>query len=609
MSKKRKLKHQTCSLTQTENGYVITTPDPKGLVISGGGAKGLAYAGMFQAMHERGLIKQLTHVGGASAGAMTSSFLAVGMSPDSILKLSSKLDITKLLDNKNFLSRAEGTRVRNIFELIYIFQIKQHMNTVELPESLELQSDYTLIKQKIRIYDYILNSQGIVVDSIEDILTIANTNKGLRSLDKAFTCLPKQIKDLLGATIEPPRITFKDLTRLRNLLPDEHKHLIKHLSVVTTNQTKQTIETYNEDFGCDSSIAEKVQQSGAHPILFKPATNEQGHAIADGGIKNNMPTKALEHAGLKLEEILCTKAETGSKFAGRLNKVKNHTRESVSDFYSFIDSAITEILGGRVFEGQTKVLNREKVFFQLGNMLYLNTGEITTTTTSPTVTQKELAIKTAYQQTLEFIDGRTKIFDNALLAMLYLGIDKLDHALTHVDRASELFSTAGLAKAIFLLQNSIVDELQKYQGNSAQEMIEQIEEIIRLDSGLTEEQQNQAFSLCLKQINYFSEGALQHFIIKQIKNQQEPEVSWFTQLLELLWKPIEWILSLCSDAPQKNLNESMVEQNVSLEENKSVITALKVLSFLSYKETQQPAIHNEDQYLKDNNQNNTINPK
>ncbi len=605
MTKKRQLKHQTYSLAVTENGYVISSPLPKGLVISGGGAKGLAYAGMFQAMEDRRIIKNLTHVGGASAGAMTSSFLAVGMSAENILKISTRLDITKLLDNKNMLSRAEGTRVRNLLELLYVFQIKQHMSLIEKPEPGEALTQYNIINQKIKAYERALKSQNIEISTIDDILVLASDTKSLKSLDEAFSYLPQTMNNAQDTSNKSSRITFNDLARLRNLLPEDQKHLIKHLSVVTTNQTKKKIQTYNEDLTGDSSIAEIVQQSGAHPILFKPVKNDEGHLIADGGIKNNMPTRALENAGLKPEEILCAKAESNSKLTERLKIVNNHALEIVGDLDSLIDAAIAEILGGRLFEGRAKVLNREKIFHQLGNMLYLDTGEITTITTAPTEEQRARAIETAYQRTIEFIDNRTKTFDNALLAMLYLGVDKLDHALLNTEQSSKLFNTAALTKRISLLQNAIVSELKKNQWNSAQEMIEQIEDAIRDESNLSEIQQNQALALCLKQINYFSEGALERSIIEQIKMEQGPEVSWLTHLLELLWTPIEWVLSLFSntEAEQTNDNEYVNESPLYADEIKPVVTtALRTLSFLSYKEIKQP----EPQNTQDNEQEKTF---
>ncbi|KTD51338.1 patatin-like phospholipase family protein [Legionella quateirensis] len=579
MPKKRKLKNPLCTLSRTEHGFVINPPAHKGLVISGGGAKGLAYAGMFQAMHDRGLLKQLTHVSGASAGAMTASFLAIGMHPEDILKISTRLDITKLLDSKGMMSRAEGTRVRNIFELFYIFQIKQHLNGIPKPQTPEEILQYSLLQNKIKLYEHALSIKNIKIETIDDILQLTNSSKSLRDLDSAFTQLPKSITDQQGDVIENPRITFKDLSRLRALLPEDQKHLIKHLSVVTTNQSRKIIETYNEDNDADTSIAEVVQQSGAHPVLFKPAKNAKGEHIADGGIINNMPTRALENSGLKPEEILCTKAESGSSFAERLNRVKHHGLEAVSDFNSFMDSIIREILGGRVFEGRAKVLNREKIFFHMGNMLYLNTGKITTITTSPTQQQRDQAIETAYQQTLEFIDGQTKTFDSALIAMLYLGIENLDQTLINKDTDNELFMAAVLAKKIFLLQTEAVKDLTRNHDESAIEYITQIEEVLKTESELSEAQQDHAMSLCLKQINYFSEGKLEHYILNKIKEEQGPKVNWFIHLLELLWKPIEWILSLCTNTNVQTIERIPVDPPVS--------TPLRILSFLSYKEPRQ----------------------
>ncbi|KTD35287.1 VipD [Legionella moravica] len=584
MPKKRKLKNSLCTLSKTENGYAIHPPAHKGLVISGGGAKGLAYAGMFQAMHERGILKHLTHVGGASAGAMTASFLAIGISTEDILKISTQLDLTKLLDSKGMFSRAEGTRVRNILELFYIVQIKQHLNAIPEPESEEEHFQYRILKAKINLYEHALSSQNIKMDTIEDILQFAKSKTNLKNLDKAFTQLPKSHKNDSEHGIENPRITFNDVSRLRAIMPEDQKHLIKHLSVVTTNQSRKVIETYNEDNEADASIAEIVQQSGAHPVLFRPAKNAKGELIADGGILNNMPTKALENSGLKAEEILCTKAEAGHKFLARLKRVKHHGLEAVSDFYSFIDSIILELLGGKLFAGQVKVLNREKIFYHLGNMLYLNTGKITTVTTSPSQQQREQAIETAYQQTLEFIDNQIKTFDNALIAMLYLGIDNLDQALINQDTDEELFRTAALAKEISLLQNEVVNELNVGQYQSAIELITQIEETIQQKAQLNEIQQDHALSLCLKQINYFSEGKLEQYIISKVRNEEEgPQVHWFIRLLKLLWKPVEWVLSLCSQT-QSNKTQTDTQAVEEEQHQPKVSTPLRILSFLSYKE-------------------------
>ncbi len=66
------------------NEYIAYAPTIKGLVLSGGGARGIAYPAMQQAMEENGTLQNITHISGASAGAMTGSFMAIGYSSEEI---------------------------------------------------------------------------------------------------------------------------------------------------------------------------------------------------------------------------------------------------------------------------------------------------------------------------------------------------------------------------------------------------------------------------------------------------------------------------------------------------------------------------------------------
>ena len=88
--------------------YALNPPEHRGLVLSGGGAKGIGYAGMNKAMAERGFIKNLTHISGASAGAMTASLMAIGISPENITALATELNLIKVLDTGGFRVRAKG---------------------------------------------------------------------------------------------------------------------------------------------------------------------------------------------------------------------------------------------------------------------------------------------------------------------------------------------------------------------------------------------------------------------------------------------------------------------------------------------------------------------
>lgn len=66
-----------------------------GLVLSGGGARGIAHLGVIKALEELGI--QINIVSGASFGAIVGAFYADGYSPDDIFKLIVKTNLFKMV--------------------------------------------------------------------------------------------------------------------------------------------------------------------------------------------------------------------------------------------------------------------------------------------------------------------------------------------------------------------------------------------------------------------------------------------------------------------------------------------------------------------------------
>lgn len=589
MPNERKLKRQF-TLTKTEEGYVLTPPEHKGLVLSGGGAKGIGYAGMIHSMDVRGTIKGLTHVSGASAGAMTASLLAVGMSSTNISKLVNELDILKLLDRDGLgRLRADGKRFRNVLEIIYLQQMQEHMGNLEEPDTPEGKINFSILQQKLDQYKSFLKKEELVINNIQDIINMTKNREILKKLDAAFEPLPKMLTNQQGERIESPRITFADLGRLRSVLPEADKHLIKNLSVVTTNQSQNQLETYNEKEGNGESIAEKVQQSGAHPLLFTPAQNELGESIADGGIIDNMPTEVLVHLGLKSEEILCAKIEDAAAYEIRVKRAQAHAPENYSGFYWAMDKVAKLWLGASLFKAQAEVINREKVFYHNDNMIYINSGTLKTTTTTPTPKQREDVISSAFEQTEKLLDKQVKVFDNPLIAILYLGVEHLNDLLVSVDASDPLFSSAAQAKAIFLLQNQLILEINENDFSDVEIYLTDINKLLN-SSGLDSTQQEQAMALCLKQMNHLSKGKLENYIITQVATEADAQrVSLFTQLLDLLYKPIEWILSVFSSKSSQPVAPILPTEQPEAQKD-VVISKLQVLSLLSHKEVHKSPI-------------------
>ena len=62
-----------------------------GLVLSGGGARGVAHIGVIQALEEYGV--KVTRISGTSAGSIVGSLYAMGLPPAELLKIISQVSI------------------------------------------------------------------------------------------------------------------------------------------------------------------------------------------------------------------------------------------------------------------------------------------------------------------------------------------------------------------------------------------------------------------------------------------------------------------------------------------------------------------------------------
>lgn len=78
-----------------------TIPDfhIRGLVIEGGGAKGVAYGGCLLALEEFDILEKITHLAGTSAGAIVSALLAIGYNAREISDIMFHLDFRRFKDD------------------------------------------------------------------------------------------------------------------------------------------------------------------------------------------------------------------------------------------------------------------------------------------------------------------------------------------------------------------------------------------------------------------------------------------------------------------------------------------------------------------------------
>lgn len=74
------------------------TYEYENLVLEGGGVRGLAYAGVFSVLEQKGIIQQVEKVGGSSAGSIAGMLLCVGYNAAEIDSLMIELPVQKFKD-------------------------------------------------------------------------------------------------------------------------------------------------------------------------------------------------------------------------------------------------------------------------------------------------------------------------------------------------------------------------------------------------------------------------------------------------------------------------------------------------------------------------------
>ena len=71
----------------------------RNLIFEGGGVKGIAYSGALAVPKQRGILRRIQRVGGASAGAINATLLALGYSLEEIRDILAKLDFRNFMDD------------------------------------------------------------------------------------------------------------------------------------------------------------------------------------------------------------------------------------------------------------------------------------------------------------------------------------------------------------------------------------------------------------------------------------------------------------------------------------------------------------------------------
>jgi VPS inhibitor protein D len=528
--------NQTKKLKSTfhkrEDGRYSLQSDIKGLVLSGGGAKGIAYTGFMKAAHENGFIEGLTHVSGASSGAIVASFIALGMPQKSLRDFSLNVMVHHVIDSYPFVRKSPGTRFKNVMDFLYLIQFQNLLSEIN-DNDIEPGSDLHNIKEKIANYKKILSP-------IFDESTILTTRHAL-SVTNNLTRLI-EFTDCLETLSSNDRFTFKDMRVLRDALPDDKKHFFKKLYIGVSSVSEERLISYNEQTTPDRSIAEDVHASAAHPALFTSVKHNDGTIHVDGGLHDNMPQSLLKHVGLLEDEILCVDIYSNGQHEQELKIINQNRWEHASWSDRFADRIINNVWGGRVFGNFARTRNTIKHYFMLGNMLILNSKNVGVTSIHASREEKLDAIKSAYDEASSYF-SMGKPFSSPLLAFVLLSEKNLDEYISLADEDPELIQSAKIAKDIFTLQQDIVKSLGGFRYRDVKHYTKKedirnpivaLYAIIMNHPELTNEDKLALATMCFKQIDYLLKGKLAEFLSQHTRVRNNPADRPFLEFILFL---------------------------------------------------------------------------
>ena len=116
-----------------------------GLVLSGGGAKGFAYIGLFKVLQEVNM--PIDYIGGSSMGAITAALYSVGYSPEEMEKIIGQQDWSAVINDiqdRKYISYEE-----KLFSDKYIYSIPFKDNGISLSKSLSSSFNIDLMLNKL----------------------------------------------------------------------------------------------------------------------------------------------------------------------------------------------------------------------------------------------------------------------------------------------------------------------------------------------------------------------------------------------------------------------------------------------------------------------------
>lgn len=430
------------------------------LVLSGGGAKGVQYSGVYDALSKSGSMDNIKAIAGSSAGAISSAFIATGMSAKDFESTTKNLDLTGLLGKKGFgMINKDGTPLYDLLDNTIRNNISNFLETsdikaLSIQRMIDIKAEQTQIQNELdktiayhaectqeaahlatqmrnakdtrdirAIEEQIAEFKSDAKEALNNIgdlqYQVIELRKNHAQLESISKGEDKSLQDLQQKCADKGKIFFKDLSLMRLIEPKKFKDLY----VTATNKQTGDLKLFNAKDTPDVEIALACRASGSIPIVFQPVKID-GVTYVDGGYRDNTPYNYFKKAGLQreAEEITNDKGKmAAAKSKGRTmafvfendeSKVAMYSARSkisepskIKQFLSDIcDRILSKVVGGKAYSESVKK-TYENMRDRSMETASLNTKGIGTLDFKDAQKKQQYLHAAGYVQTMNYLDN------------------------------------------------------------------------------------------------------------------------------------------------------------------------------------------------------------
>ncbi|MCL6308077.1 patatin-like phospholipase family protein [Pseudomonas syringae] len=272
------------TLTDYENGVTrleLALPPINKLILSGGGAKGVAYSGAVTALEQQGVLDGIQAVYGSSAGAIMAVLIASGMDARQFDKLTDDTDLLNLLDS----SESSAEWFQQAFSGLGAITQKA------LPGAF---GDFTRV---------LLSVLPRIQSRAQPLQALMRETARTAILGRIHDDHPVDVTDIRERLLAGGLVTFADLAVLNRHIPQ-----IKNLNITGTAMLAGVpqLVVFSAALTPDLDIAMAAHVSASLPVVFRQPSGEgmvfQTMAeltfFQDGGVLLNTPVPQLIDPGL-----------------------------------------------------------------------------------------------------------------------------------------------------------------------------------------------------------------------------------------------------------------------------------------------------------------------